>query len=49
MTKFLNHYHCDDCETSWEDEWSCACNDRCPTCNREIEPSDSDEMEETLG
>lgn len=35
-----NFYECP-CGTSWQDLWSCACNDRCPTCNREIEPSNS--------
>lgn len=33
------------CGTEWEDTWSCACNDRCPVCNREIEPYDFGEME----
>jgi len=28
------------CNTEWEDEWSCACNDDCPVCGREIEPYD---------
>lgn len=23
---------------AWEGEWSCACNDDCPACGREIEP-----------
>jgi len=26
------------CGETWEDIWDCACNDRCPVCNREIEP-----------
>ncbi len=26
------------CGVTWEDVWDCACNDRCPVCNREIEP-----------
>lgn len=30
----------------WEDEWDCACNDKCPTCNAEIEPYQSDKSEE---
>lgn len=29
---FRNFYHCDDCGTSWEDEWSCCCDDECPSC-----------------
>jgi hypothetical protein len=35
-TRFTNFFvHC---RQEWEDEWSCMCNDRCPVCNREIEP-----------
>lgn len=30
------------CGQSWRDEWSCACNDRCPVCNKEIEPAESE-------
>jgi len=26
------------CDTEWDMEWSCTCNDRCPVCNHEIEP-----------
>jgi len=29
----------------WEDEWDCACNDRCPSCNKEIEPYYCEEVE----
>lgn len=32
------------CGTTWNDEWSCMCNDRCPVCNAEIEPSYSKEI-----
>jgi len=39
--RYLNHYRCPYCQTEWEDEWDCACNDRCPDCNKEIEPYDS--------
>ena len=34
--KFRNYYKCvkelDDklCNTEWEDEWDCTCDDRCP-------------------
>jgi len=38
---FLNHYECNECDTAWSDVWTCACNDRCPTCNTETEPSES--------
>jgi len=38
---YLNEYHCEDCDVSWEDEWSCMCNDRCPKCDTETEPERS--------
>lgn len=37
-----NHYR--HCGQVWTDTWSCCCNDRCPVCNREIEPFDSVEL-----
>lgn len=36
--EYTMHYRCPDDATEWEMSWSCACNDRCPTCNHEIEP-----------
>lgn len=45
-TWYLNSYHCDRCDISWDDEWDCMCNDRCPECNRETEPHDSIILEE---
>lgn len=42
--RLINHYHCDDCGEEWEDQWSCACNDECPTCGHEIEPHESQEL-----
>jgi hypothetical protein len=41
---FHNRYHHQDCKTSWDDEYSCTCNDRCPVCNAEIEPESSDDL-----
>lgn len=38
IERFHNFYTCPDDDTSWEDHWSCACNDRCPECGSEIEP-----------
>jgi hypothetical protein len=35
---FVNYYRCPVDNTHWADSWSCACNDKCPTCGREIEP-----------
>jgi hypothetical protein len=43
--RFLNHYKCQYDGAEWTDEWSCACNDRCPTCNKEIEPYESNEID----
>jgi hypothetical protein len=42
--KFRNHYR--HCGQEWEDVWSCECNDRCPVCNKEIEPYASDDLTE---
>lgn len=32
MAWFVNRYCCTDCNTCWEDEWSCTCDDECPNC-----------------
>lgn len=39
---FKNFYLCSECGTTWQDDWECACNDRCPECNTEIEPYKSE-------
>jgi hypothetical protein len=39
--RYLNQYRCPTCQTEWEDVWDCGCNDRCPDCNKEIEPYES--------
>jgi hypothetical protein len=44
MAWFLNNYRHEDCDAEWTDEWSCMCNDRCPTCDHEIEPYDSEDL-----
>lgn len=42
---FLNSYRCDRCDTEWQDVWSCACNDQCPSCGtKDIEPFESEEI-----
>lgn len=43
--RYLNHYVCTVCDESWSDQWSCACNDKCPTCNREIEPYETQDLD----
>lgn len=46
---FRNFYRCPCivdgkvCGAEWEDEHDCTCNDRCPTCNSEIEPYHSED------
>jgi len=40
---YRNDYRCE-CGEEWSDEWSCMCNDRCPGCNKEIEPHHSEEL-----
>jgi len=40
---FINYYCCP-CGERWVDSWSCTCNDRCPACNKEIEPYHSDDF-----
>jgi len=37
-----NFYLCPDCDVEWEDVWDCQCNDRCPSCNKEIQPYKSE-------
>jgi len=37
--RYTNHYR--HCGTAWSDNWSCMCNDRCPVCNKEIQPYES--------
>jgi len=46
--RYLNQYRCPYCQTEWEDVWDCACNDRCPDCNKEIEPYESTLLEGEL-
>jgi hypothetical protein len=45
---FENHYDCSVCGTAWIGEWSCACNDKCPACNTEIEPTSSVDLSRPL-
>lgn len=45
MAWYANHYHCDECNTGWVDEWSCCCDDDCPACGaRHWSPFDSDDL-----
>lgn len=33
----IDYKHCD---TEWTQEWSCACDDKCPKCDKDIEAHD---------
>jgi hypothetical protein len=49
MAWFRNQYVCEECEESWEDEWSCCCDDDCPHCGaRHMEPVDSIDLTEVI-
>lgn len=41
--QYLNEYDCP-CGESWEDVWSCQCDDRCPVCNTACSPSTSTDL-----
>ena len=45
-TFYRNFFECPYDGTKWQDEWTCMCNDRCPECNAEIEPYESEEIKE---
>lgn len=50
MARFRNVYICPECEATWEDEWSCQCDDDCPECGlRHISPEDSEEIDDDEG
>jgi hypothetical protein len=38
---FENHYICPYDKTEWSDIADSMCNDRCPECNKEIQPTES--------
>jgi hypothetical protein len=42
--RFVNYYKCPEDGTTWAMTWSCMCDDRCPTCNREIVPYKSHDL-----
>ena len=42
---FRNYYRCERDGTEWSDDWSCMCNDRCPTCDAEISPYYSEDID----
>jgi hypothetical protein len=44
MAWYRKRYVCEECGWTWSDEWSCACNDRCPKCSVETETDDYDDL-----
>jgi len=42
---YEKYYECP-CGCTWHDTHDCLCNDRCPKCDKEIEPSSWTEVEE---
>ena len=44
MPWFRKHHACP-CGTDWWDEWDSLCNDRCPTCDAEIEPDEHEAIQ----
>jgi len=49
MAWYLNHYQCTDCGTSWHDEWSCCCDDECPSCgSSDWSPHESEDLSEIV-
>ena len=48
IMRFRNYYECSIDGTKWHNEWTCMCNNRCPTCDTETETHFSEELE-TVG
>jgi hypothetical protein len=44
--KYINYYRCTDCNTEWQDEWSCQCDDECPICAVAYSPYMSEDINE---
>lgn len=42
--RFLNHYHCPCGGEAWSDVSPSVNNDRCPVCDAEIEPCESEDL-----
>lgn len=42
--QYKNFYYCARCNITWDDIWSCMCDDRCPKCDKSTEPYHSDEI-----
>ena len=38
LIRFHNYYYCDGCNTEWEEDGSCQCDDKCPDCGVAYSP-----------
>ncbi len=45
---YRNYYRCPRCDERWDDDWTSTSNTRCPNCNIEVEPYDSEQLNEGL-
>ena len=49
MAWFLNFYKCERCKRRWTDEWSCMCDDTCPSCGaRDMSPFDNHNLTDII-
>lgn len=45
MAWYRNYYECYRCDETWEDEWSCMCDDECSSCGAgDASPVDSNDL-----
>ena len=49
MAWYRNYYICEQCGSTWTDEWSCMCDDDCRHCGaRHMSPYNSDDLTEMV-
>jgi len=49
MAWYRNYYRCARCDYEWPDEWSCTCEDDCPSCGaRHMTPYESEDLTEVI-
>ncbi len=41
---YHNYYKCEDCNTEWDNSWSCTCDDECPVCAVPYSPYKSEDI-----
>lgn len=42
--RYLSTFRCDDCGETWTDQWSCACDDECPSCGKDFSPDETEDL-----